>query len=272
MKFLLLSCLLLLSLPVGADPEPIRAISVEQVKRANGVDVYVQNVEPCDITVTFDVITERARVDHPVPCTLTVGPHARVRAFGITSTGSAWHFNYKDAWVWGTTDARPDPNAAYRLPFPTGMSCRVTQGFHGQMDHNGDQAYAVDFQMPIATPVCAARAGQVVLTVDNYTGVGTDPSFLQRVNQVLVKHSDGTYGQYLHLKPGGIRVHPGDSVTAGQVLALSGNTGYSTGPHLHFIVFRAQDGYHRESFPFQFDVAGQDRPVTPERGSTYTAR
>ncbi|MEU2504903.1 M23 family metallopeptidase [Streptomyces sp. NPDC007863] len=84
-----------------------------------------------------------------------------------------------------------------------------------------------DFAVPTGTPVKAAGAGTVVKAGPN--GGGDGPAY---GNAIVVKHANGTYSQYAHLSK--IKVHIGQKVAAGQQIALSGNTGNSSGPHLHF--------------------------------------
>ncbi|MFD6363990.1 M23 family metallopeptidase [Streptomyces roseolus] len=84
-----------------------------------------------------------------------------------------------------------------------------------------------DFAVPTGTPVKAAGSGTVVKAGPN--GGGDGPAY---GNAIVVKHANGTYSQYAHLSK--IKVHVGQKVAAGQRIALSGNTGNSSGPHLHF--------------------------------------
>ncbi|MFI0929414.1 M23 family metallopeptidase [Streptomyces sp. NPDC021012] len=84
-----------------------------------------------------------------------------------------------------------------------------------------------DFAVPVGTPVHAAAAGTVVKAGPN--GGGDGPAY---GNAIVIKHANGTYSQYAHLSL--IQVHIGQTVGAGQQIALSGNTGNSSGPHLHF--------------------------------------
>ncbi|MFB7590259.1 M23 family metallopeptidase [Streptomyces sp. NPDC056169] len=84
-----------------------------------------------------------------------------------------------------------------------------------------------DFAVPTGTPVKAAGAGTVVKAGPN--GGGDGPAY---GNAIVVKHANGTYSQYAHLSK--IKVNVGQKVAAGQQIALSGNTGNSSGPHLHF--------------------------------------
>ena len=65
-------------------------------------------------------------------------------------------------------------------------------------------------------------------------------------------HDDGTMGVYLHLQRGSVRVQPGQRIATGSPIARSGNTGRSTGPHLHFVVQR-NIGLAVESIPFDFN-------------------
>jgi murein DD-endopeptidase MepM/ murein hydrolase activator NlpD len=97
--------------------------------------------------------------------------------------------------------------------------------------------YSLDFAMPEGTPVLAARVGTVLYLQDGFTVGRADPDLLERANLVVVAHSDGTMASYGHLTPG-IPVSVGDTVAEGDVLGLSGLTGFTGQPHLHFHVGR----------------------------------
>jgi murein DD-endopeptidase MepM/ murein hydrolase activator NlpD len=124
--------------------------------------------------------------------------------------------------------------------------------------------------MPVGTPVRAARGGLVVKVRDTSDMGGAHASFACYSNYVLVRHDDGTLGQYCHLKKGGVQVREGDHVTEGDMIALSGNTGFSSGPHLHFSVYKIKNGNERESIPVKFKTA-EAQAVTLRAGSRYTA-
>ena len=121
--------------------------------------------------------------------------------------------------------------SAYVLPYAPGRAHFVIQGNCGSFSHRGAAAYAYDFRMPIGTPVTAVRGGVVFRADDPYLDSDRDPD---HANRVTVEHDDGTFGRYLHLTQGGALVEVGDRVEAGDVLGLSGNSGFSTEPHLHF--------------------------------------
>ena len=63
-----------------------------------------------------------------------------------------------------------------------------------------------------------------------------DSALKSRANYVKIRHDDGTIGNYVHLQHDGVLVEVGDKVRTGDVIGMSGNTGFTTGPHLHFEV------------------------------------
>ncbi|MGI5456776.1 M23 family metallopeptidase [Streptomyces sp. CA-249302] len=91
-----------------------------------------------------------------------------------------------------------------------------------QSTHSGQ-----DFAVASGTEVVAAHGGTVVKAGGNGAGDGSAYG-----NAIVIKHANGTYSQYAHLSR--IDVKVGQVVTTGQHIALSGNTGNSSGPHLHF--------------------------------------
>lgn len=152
----------------------------------------------------------------------------------------------------------PTPAAqAYRYPLPwVGGPFRLSQGPNGKYSHFGVKGrYAMDIAMPEGTPIIAARGGVVVKIENDQTGKGANPSG----NFVRILHNDGTMGVYLHLMRGSVSVREGERVVVGSALARSGNTGNSTGPHLHFVVQRNVGG-SLESIPYEFARPVQSLP------------
>lgn len=146
--------------------------------------------------------------------------------------------------------ALSEPTQPYRYARPWKDDAHlITQGFNGSFSHNTPQSrYAVDIAMPEGTAIYAARSGSVLSVKNSDHGRGTSPNG----NYVRILHRDGTSSAYLHLQNGSITVEQGQQVTKGQRLANSGNTGRSTGPHLHFVVQQHSNGRF-ESIPFHFD-------------------
>lgn len=150
----------------------------------------------------------------------------------------------------GSSNARPR-DVAYLLPLADPQA-RIDQGFEGGFSHQDpENRYAIDFATPEGTPVLAARGGVVMQVQDGFSGHGLDPHRdASRANLIRILHDDGSMGLYAHLANGGARVRVGQRVEAGQRIGLSGNTGYSTAPHLHFAV-QVNRGMQLLSIPFR---------------------
>jgi murein DD-endopeptidase MepM/ murein hydrolase activator NlpD len=148
----------------------------------------------------------------------------------------------------GDPTARPQ-DVAYHVPFDA-VRIQVSQTPQGQFSHNDpENRDAIDFALPEGTPVLAARAGTVMQVQAGYQGNGQDRSHdLGRANLVRVLHDDGSMAVYAHLQHQGALVRPGEQVQAGQRIGLSGNTGYSVAPHLHFAV-QVNAGMRLRSIP-----------------------
>jgi murein DD-endopeptidase MepM/ murein hydrolase activator NlpD len=159
----------------------------------------------------------------------------------------------------------------YRAPFVAAANYPITQAYPDNVTHQSvDSEYAIDIAMPVGTDVLAARGGVVFDVIGtNYRG-GTDrEAHLHAANIVRILHDDGTFAVYAHLNWNSIRVRPGERVQAGQYIADSGNTGFSSGPHLHFAVQR-NAGMHIEALPVVFS-GPNSRSIVPATGNVLTS-
>ena len=137
----------------------------------------------------------------------------------------------------------------YSLPFEKGKTVFVVQGYESMFSHKGD--YAIDFKIKQGTRIVAAREGVVVFARESNTSGGISKKYVGKGNGITIKHGDGTYAHYWHLKHNGALVSVGDSIQQGQVIGLSGSTGFSAFPHLHFEVTR-EPRISRNDFPVLF--------------------
>lgn len=112
------------------------------------------------------------------------------------------------------SSARPQASSGYYIRPIAG---RLTQGYHGRYR-------ALDYGAPVGTPVWAAASGTVIASRSGWNGgYGT---------MIIISHNNGTQTLYAHLSQ--LNVSVGQQVSQGQTIGLSGNTGRSTGPHLHW--------------------------------------
>lgn len=104
--------------------------------------------------------------------------------------------------------------------------------------HIGKLKHSVDYLLPEGKEVYAAQDGKVVFVKQDSNKGGADKKYWNEGNYITIKHSNGEYSLYEHLKYKGAKVKVGNNVKKGQLIAYSGNTGYTFAPHLHFQVFR----------------------------------
>jgi murein DD-endopeptidase MepM/ murein hydrolase activator NlpD len=242
-------------------------------------ELVAENDGPAPITVYVTLSGENHASDRTWPLTAIVPPHTALplgRVFVADKAAGGYNFVFRYSHHFGRADAVHDAGALYRLPFLEGQSFAVTQAYGGKLTshNNRENLYAVDFAMPVGTPIAAARAGVVIdATLRHHEG-GFDIRYLDKANTVAIVHDDGTVAEYAHLAPGAEFVRPGQRVAAGDVIGHSGNTGYSSGPHLHFIVSRptVNDGkVTRESVPVVFYANEPAVRFSAQAGATLTA-
>jgi murein DD-endopeptidase MepM/ murein hydrolase activator NlpD len=224
------------------------------------------------VTLTVGAELENMQTPRSLPLTIVVAPQSRIQVLGarVQNPKAPWRYNYKADGRFGDRNAKHDPKTRYRLPYESGKSFKVSQGFHGAFSHTGEFEYSIDWLMPVGTTVCAARDGLVVKLADQFREGGPDPSFKGKDNFVYILHDDGTIGSYAHFKFRGISVRTGQRVAAGDVIGQSGFTGYAQSPHLHFHVQIPVDGHSFRTVPVRFD-GQKKRGVELQEGETYTA-
>ncbi|MDP2243323.1 peptidoglycan DD-metalloendopeptidase family protein [Pseudomonas sp.] len=224
-------------------------VKLETQKHAAGDTLLVRNdlYAPVQIELTLEQVDNAIGVPSK-PITWVLPPRSKIRLATLTARDASKPLRYTPKLRYAMGDPRLLPTQqSYPLPW-RGGPFRLTQGANGQYSHFTPKGrYAMDIAMPEGTPIVAARGGMVVKTENQQSGRGTNPSG----NYVRILHDDGTMGVYLHLMQGSVSVREGQRINSGSPIARSGNTGNSTGPHLHFVVQR-NVGLALESIPFDF--------------------
>ncbi|WKN21747.1 peptidoglycan DD-metalloendopeptidase family protein [Azotobacter vinelandii] len=236
--------------PVSSRSDaPDDRVRLDTFKHAGGHTLRVQNdmFAPVEVELSLDGLANVSGAPNR-PIRWIVPPRSQIRLATLAPRDPDQPMRYtpKLRHALGDPRLRPQP---HRYPLPwRGGPFRLTQGANGQYSHYTPKGrHAVDIAMPVGTPIVAARSGVVVHTENDQRGRSPNPGG----NQVRILHEDGTMGVYLHLQEGSVRVSEGQRIKAGTPIARSGNTGRSTGPHLHFVVQR-NVGLAVESIPFQF--------------------
>jgi murein DD-endopeptidase MepM/ murein hydrolase activator NlpD len=247
-------------------------ICIDATRDGSIVTLEARNLSNVPLTYTVRARARDMVVDGPRTVTRTLPPMGSDTAISLRDSNSRQQGNvrYSFDWAVGDKEARHDDSYLYALPFAEGSDVRVLQGYNSRLSHTGLEEFAVDFDLPEGSTVRAAREG-VVAAIEESNHIGCFQNGCGKyANYIVVLHNDGTTGEYLHLQQNGALVEVGDMVERGQKIGLSGNTGHSTMPHLHFAVYRPVAWGSTQSIPVRFQ--GADGIIErPRRGTRYTA-
>jgi murein DD-endopeptidase MepM/ murein hydrolase activator NlpD len=232
-------------IPVVAEP---RAVARLRLETSNGRYLaFADNNLAGPIEVLLQARGGGVDSDPPLPARATVPARGTtlVAVLDATRGGELLMDSLP-----GDPSARPR-DFEYLLPLQQ-RALRIDQGFGGSFSHNDPQnRYAIDLAADVGTPVVAAREGVVMQVENDFEKAGLNRErYGGRANFIRILHDDGTMALYAHLKSEGAMVRVGQRVRAGQQIGLSGNTGFTTGPHLHFVI-QVNRGMKLESLPFR---------------------
>jgi murein DD-endopeptidase MepM/ murein hydrolase activator NlpD len=248
-------------------------VNLLQRAEPNGVALIAQNTYYSPVQIAFRLRPiENVSLDTQRSGLATLPPRSETElvVVGKSVDDVDLRFDSEFEFIPGEPGVVHRPDQPYRLPYALSSSVRVSQAYPTVKTHGHPSSqYAIDFEMPIGTDVFAARDGVVIEVASDFFESGTDYEVDgPRANVVRILHDDGTMGLYVHLNWNTIRVVPGQRVRRGEYLADSGNTGFSTGPHLHFVVQRNEGGA-LVAVPLEF--ASRSGPVTVVTGESYAA-
>jgi leader peptidase (prepilin peptidase)/N-methyltransferase len=250
---------------------------VESVPNGETVQIVAHNEADAVVSVEVHLEGRNLASDRtwPVYAVVPARTHLPLANVYAAQSDKGFEVNFRFSRIFGDFQALVNTQP-YRLPFQNGERYLISQAYGSTMTTHQDPKLhqAVDFDMPEGTPVTAAREGRVVDLQTGFTQGAADPRFIDKANWVKVQHADGTVATYAHLSAGAPLVQVGQWVSVGQVIGASGNTGYSSGPHLHFCVAKpvvTAVGMVEICLPVQF-VTGQPAQVfRPQEGLVVMA-
>jgi hypothetical protein len=262
-------------------PETEHPVTVRQLKPAAKQRVWLEKIDsgsepgfciindyPGPIEVAIDWQTRSNVTAKPaLPKRFVVEPGKSASLFKVNADGQtgARKFTLSYRYVIGRPLVGYISTEPYQPPLAPGARFQITQAFGGQYSHQDAQNhYAVDIMMPEGTPVHAARAGTVLEVENDFFKSGQQQAYADKANSIRILHDDGSMAVYAHLALEQARVQPGSKVRAGDLIGFSGNTGFTSGPHLHFAV-QINQGMELVSVPFQF-LDAKRSPFQPQLG------
>ena len=148
---------------------------------------------------------------------------------------------------------KDDSSYVYALPYENKTTHLLIQGYFSHFSHR--ERAALDFKMKRGTKILAARDGVVVRVKEDGNKGGLNKKYRPYGNNIVLQHADGSRAGYWHLQYNGALVNVGDSVKTGQVIALSGKTGYTALPHLHFLVWTFNSRGEWQQVPTRFQTS-----------------
>ena len=253
---------------------PKSGVSIDYEADVDTVRLVATNeyFAPVELALRFETISglEYPHPDDPLRWVLPPRSAMPLVRLGRLDGAVRPSLEYRYEYMIGDPQAQHRPAGPYRAPFAISSGHTISQAYPDTITHNTrDSQNAVDIEMPVGTDVFAARGGVVFdVAAQNFKG-GADASNMSLANVVRILHDDGTYAIYAHLNWNSIRVRVGDVVERGEYIADSGNTGYSSGPHLHFVVVR-NTGMAMQSVPVTFAGANSSS-IAPATGQVLTA-
>jgi murein DD-endopeptidase MepM/ murein hydrolase activator NlpD len=235
MKFIFFFSILFITNTAITQPK----VEFNAQKTSTGFIIYANNDEYCDVSVKIKFNLKNLSSSNGDEF-VTIVPQ-RIKKFIITelyqeNAFAGIGYSYDVVSTMGNVTIESyDSTFTYSLPFEKGNEFKVQQGYFGKYTHQNERA--LDIDMPIGTKVCTARKGIIIKQIQDNNNHCANISCVDYNNYIDILHDDGTIANYSHLKYKSCKYKVGDVVDEGSVIAESDETGYTSGPHLHFVVY-----------------------------------
>lgn len=241
-------------------------LSYESTK--TGYKIYAQNKEfiPVTMVINFEMQNLKIKQKKDYYVIPAQAEKKFIAEMFVENTRFPYQFNYTYLWNYGDFSVDKVAEYVYDLPYQAQQQFQIMQGYNGNFSHQNE--YSLDFDMPVGTGIVAVRDGIVAKVEDSNSQRCIQKECAQFNNYVLIFHEDGTFSEFSHLDKEGALVKPGDKVTKGQLIAKSGNTGWSTAPHLHLVIFK-QKLHHRETLSTSFKIFDGTTSAILQEGKVY---
>lgn len=249
---------------------------VSDTQEPHTIDLYAHNTLPIPVYVRVEAKRiSNYRASPPLPHSVAVPPQTmqhKLLSLAVIDLerSRSLAYSYTVSFSDPQTQTRHNDDYRYLFPYAHGQKFEVGQSHNGSFSHTDDgNRYAVDFTTAIGTPVHAARDGLVVFVKEDSRRGGQSSQYATDANMIIIMHSDYTLAYYVHLQHNGALVDIGAQIKAGQHIAFSGNTGISSGPHVHFDVHLPTANGGSRSIPVTFISANGEVVTRPQEGFYY---
>lgn len=241
--------LLLFIISACSSKNCYNSVCIKEVKNRDRIEIYAENLDPFTKSLEFETETDNLLAYNNIS-NQVIFPNSskKIQDFLIQDQNKLWRYNYSIKLYNGSYETNEKKIILNQLPFDKKVNFRISKNHHRL-----NSKYAIDFIIPEGTKVVAVEDGYIVNLEDKFTKGGDNLKYLGKANFIAIVHNDGKITEYFHLAHNSITKKRGDFVKRGEVIGLSGNTGYSTGPHLHFQVSKPFPKLGYISIPIDFE-------------------
>ncbi|MEQ8472142.1 MAG: M23 family metallopeptidase [Marinoscillum sp.] len=236
-----------------------------ETQEDNSIRIFARNNTAVVQSVKIEATFKGMKISDNLPMVKVVEPKESLYFFTLTPEKGSYSYNYRFTYIKGDVNANHNDDVVYMLPYAKGRTFKIDQGYNEGPTHMNQ--YALDFHMDTGTEITAIRDG-IVMDVEEKNSKGCPREECSKYNNyVMIRHDDGSVADYSHIMKNGSKVKIGDRVKAGDPIALSGETGFASGPHLHLEVYvMTFNGQQSVKVEYHLD---ENTIGIPQSGKTY---